>query len=93
MKDAKAGTKKEEAAAKLNASTPSENWTANMNVDAPKKEPIIQQTVATNSPPEAPPAPVAKPEEPIKVDDAKELAAAAVKKPETANKDAEAAAA
>jgi len=89
MKDAKAATKKEDTANALNASTASENWAANMNVDAPKKEPIIQQTVATNTPVEAPKPVAAKPEEPIKVDDAKEAAAAAVKPAETANKEAE----
>lgn len=49
--DAKKGTAKEEAANKLNANTPTEIAVANMNVDpeAPKKEPIIQQTVATNT--------------------------------------------
>ena len=50
MADAKKGTAKEDAANKLNANTPTEIAVANMNIDGPKKEPIIQQTVATNSP-------------------------------------------
>ena len=49
MADAKKGTAKEEAANKLNANTPTEIGVASMNIDAPLKEPVIQQTVATNS--------------------------------------------
>jgi len=49
MADAKAGTAKESKAKSLNSSTPSEAWVSNMNVDGKLKEPVVQQTVATNS--------------------------------------------